>query len=210
MEAVAKALTERLIRYFGLPEHRRDMLGFGLVTLLISAVDLGAVVLAGWLARVLRLTLVAALTSALFRALTGGAHFSNPWTCAVASAAIAAALGRIAAVFSTLAPVWTGALLVLSLTAAGWAFWVHAPVASPAKPLSPSHQAKLRRITWAVGAIWAAAAGAALRFGEPGAVAASALGLLWQAYTLTPGGASFYRFVDTQVAKVRKRDYAKE
>lgn len=206
MEATAKALTERLMASLGLPEQRKDALTYGMVTLFVTLLDLGAVILAGWLAGALRLTLIVALTSAFFRALTGGAHFESPWTCAVASGLIAAGLGRAAAALQRY-PVGP---VMASLSAAGvaaWTFSAFAPVASPAKPLSQVHKLRLRRLARLALAAWVLAA-AALRFQAGGVVTASALGLLWQAGTLTPGGARLYRSIDGQVA-VRKDRLAK-
>lgn len=196
MEAAARALTNRLISYFHLPEERRDVLFYGVTCLLLDLLGLAAIVLAGFLAGVPGLTLVAAGTSALFRSFTGGAHFHNPWLCTAASAAIAALLGLAAAALHGLPALYLTLGLALVVAASATAFHRYAPVDSPAKPISPAKRLRLRKAAWVALAAWTAAVGVALATGAAGIMAASALGLLWQSLTLTPGGAGLYRFID--------------
>lgn len=196
MGAAARALTDGLIRYFHLPEDRRDVLFYGVTCLLLDLLGLVAIVLAGFLVGLPGLTLVAAATSGLFRSFTGGAHFYSPWLCTAASAAIAALLGVAAAALRGLPTTQLTLGLALVVAASAVAFHRYAPVDSPAKPISPAKRAKLRRAAWLVLVAWTGAAGIFLATGDAGLVVASALGLLWQSWTLTPGGARLYRFID--------------
>ncbi len=204
MEAVARALTDRMIRYFGFPEERRDLLAFGMTYLFLFVIDAGAVVLAGIAVGELGLTLVVAVTSAVFRAVTGGAHFSDPWTCAIFSAAIAAVLGRLATSLADVPLLWLVLVAAAVSAVAGVGIWMYAPVASPAKPISPEQRARLRRMAWFVLAGWLIAMGTVLQRGDSRFIAASALGLIWQVATLTPGGARFYLTIDWAVSTSRR------
>ncbi|MDI6871061.1 MAG: accessory gene regulator B family protein [Bacillota bacterium] len=204
MEVVAKALTDRMIRYFGFSEERRDLLAFGVTYILLFVIDTLTVVLAGILVGAFGLTLVVALTSAVFRSLTGGAHFSDPWTCAIASAVIAAGLGSLAAALTDIVPFWLMGIVLVVAGLAGVTIHRYAPVDSPAKPISPPQKAKLRRVSWVALAGWVIIMGCVLYRGGSSLVAASALGLIWQVGTLTPGGARFYHLVNRALGAPRK------
>lgn len=199
MEATAKALADRMIKYFGFPEERRDLLAFGLTYVFLYVVDVTAIVVAGFVAGALGLTLVAAASAAVFRAFTGGAHFSDPWSCAVISAVLSAALGSVAGrvTLGVSSPAWVAAgSAVLVAVAASAANQAYAPVESSAKPLSPAQKVGLRCMAWVVLAGWGIVMALLFRYKAFDFILASSLGVLWQVLTLTPGGARLYRLVD--------------
>lgn len=203
VEATARLLTDRLIRYFGFPEERRDVLTFGLAYLLLFFVDGLCVIVAGLVFHALVPTLTAAFTAAFFRSLTGGAHFSDPWTCAAVSGVVAGGLGALGKTFAGL-PGFQLAIIALSTAAVGSAaVGLYAPVDSPAKPIPVAKRAALRRLAWIAIVAWGFAMGLLVRHGAGDLVVASSLGLIWQIVTLTPGGASAYRFLDQVIHRAQ-------
>lgn len=196
MEAAAKALTDRMIRYFGWPEERRDVLVFGLIHLFLYLSDIVGLLLASLLSGAPALTLTAAFTSMSFRSLTGGAHLSNVWRCALFSYGLLAACGALAAFLGRVTlPLGAGFVAAVGIIAA-LAIGAYAPVDSPAKPLSGPQKRRLRRAAWLLLLAWAVLEGVLLSRRYVGAALASGLGLVLQAGTLTPGEARFCRWID--------------
>jgi accessory gene regulator B len=205
MEAAAKALTDRIIRYFGLPEERRDVLAFGVIHVFLYLIDAVGLLLACLLSRAPAFTLTAAFTSMSFRSLTGGAHLDNPWRCSVISFSILGLSGALAALLTKVAGPRVGALLIAVVGGcAAAAIWRYAPVDSPAKPLSEPQKRRLRKAAWLLLVIWAVWEGALLGRGYLGPALASGLGLFLQTGTLTPGEARLTRWIDQRFSSARR------
>lgn len=200
LEGAAKTLADRMINYFGLPEERRDVLSFGLTCLLLYILDILGIVLAGILVGALGATLVAALTFAAFRSTTGGAHLKGPWLCCLVSSAVLAACGALAVQLARAISV--GQTMLFLATVAGLAAVAiakYAPVDSPAKPIPQPQKIKFKRSALCLWILWIITVAALLGLGKAGLAIASGLGLACQAFSLTPGGAGFFRFIDVAV-----------
>jgi accessory gene regulator B len=204
MEAVARALTDRMIRYFDLPEERRDTLAFGLLHVFLYLLDAVGLLAACLLSGSPALTLTAAFTSMSFRSLTGGAHLSSPWWCSLFSFSLLALCGASAAWLGRVVGPGTAAALVAAVgLGAAIGLWLYAPVDSPAKPLRAPQKRRLRMAAWVLWAVWVLGAGLLLSRGYLAAALASSLGLIFQTASLTPGEARLLRWIDQRLTTAR-------
>ncbi|MGE5506920.1 MAG: accessory gene regulator ArgB-like protein [Chitinophagales bacterium] len=193
----AKILAHKLTNYFGWPAERYDVAVFGLTYLLLYLSDVAGVILAGWLAGAFVCTLAAALTSAVFRTFTGGAHFSRAWLCWLFSYAVLGLFGAFSRNMADPAgPLIIAIFLVIAAGTAAAAIHTLAPVDSPAKRIAPAHAAKLRKGAWFALLVWVLTAACLVWRGHLAVAVAAGLGLTWQTFTLTRGGAWFYRCID--------------
>lgn len=197
----AKTLAQKMLRYFDWPAERYDLVAFGLAYLLLYLTDVAGVLLAGWVSGAFACTIAAALTAAVFRTFTGGAHFSRAWLCWFFSYTVLGLFGGLAkAVTSPAGPVFIASFLAAAGLTMAAAIPTLAPVASPAKKISPAHAVRLRRGAWVTLLLWAGISTYLVWRGHLGVAVASGLGLTWQTFTLTPGGAWLYRQIDRVLA----------
>lgn len=204
MENAVGIVADKLIKYFSFPEERRDVVAFGLTTLFLAVLDILGIAVAGFLTGLPGPTFAAAATFAFFRLLTGGAHFSGPLLCCVASSLLLSGCalfgGWLSAVMTPLSQI---AFIAGVSFIAGAVTAAYAPVASPGKPLTDRRRVSLKRKALAFDTAWVVAAVSAICFDNSLVALASALGLLAQTITLTPGGARLFDLVDRTVGVTR-------
>ncbi|MGE5552508.1 MAG: accessory gene regulator B family protein [Betaproteobacteria bacterium] len=200
VEAFARALTDRMIRYFDLPEERRDVLAFGIIYVFLYLLDAIGLLIACLISGVPGLTLMTAFTSMFFRSLTGGAHLSSPWWCSLFSFTLLALFGVLAAFLGEMIGrrAAVGFIAVVGVCAAV-AIWLYAPVDSPAKPIPTPQKRQLRKAAWLLWTVWVVWEGFLVARGYLAAALASALGLMLQTASLTPGEARLLRWIDQRL-----------
>jgi accessory gene regulator B len=200
VEKAARIVADRLISYFEFPDERRDVVAFGVTTVFLWAIDVLGIVVVGSLIGLPGQTLAAAASFAGFRLLTGGAHFTGPWLCCTASSVLLAGCALLAGwLTGAVSPLrHVGLVAGIALIAAA-TFSAYAPVASSAKPLSDERKASLKHKALLVTAVWVMAAVGGILADKSLWVLSSALGLISQVITVTPGGARLFHLVDHAV-----------
>ncbi len=195
--APTRSIAAYLGARLGLSPDEEEIARYGLQCLVYTTAGFLAVVLSGWLLGCLLPALVAASAAAFLRAFSGGAHSSSPVTCTLLGALVAGLLGK-AAVLAARFPAGARLFLVAAAFLLSWAVVIlRAPVASPARPLSPAHRQKLRLLALAATPLLGAGAGALAAAGRaPELGLAAACGALWQAFSLTAAGHEFASLVD--------------
>lgn len=189
--------SEHVQKELNLNDDRRDVLVFGLTTLISTIGSYAAIIAVGLLAGAVKLALIAAVTSTLFRVVSGGAHSRCMRNCIILGAIVSPGIAVISKWAGPGMPVSTLYLLV----AVTWLFSLaailrYAPADTPNRPIvKPEERRKFRGMSLTVLAVWGITAINAVMFklttGEM--ILASALGLLWQTHSITPHG---YRLVE--------------
>lgn len=190
MERFARQISNQLVKAVGGSEDMAQICAYGLEYLLVIIANISSVFLCGFITGTLPLTATAAISAALLRNVSGGAHFSSPWRCSLMSGVIAVLLGWLGA----LLPANVYASSIICLASVGLVI-LYAPVDSPAKPIKPQQKPYFRKVSIIVAlAIWFV--GIRYSSTHPDLVNAAILGMLWQALSLTPAGAYMYQQVD--------------
>ena len=188
-------MGEALARQVATGRDQAEVFSFGLK--LLGGFILGLVMLVALAAPlgVLPHALAAAASGGLLRLFSGGAHSSTPLGCATTGAIVAAAIGLAARAAEGL---FSHRLYYLSLATLPWIMsscLVYAPAATPQKPLPPGRHRAFRLLCLVIVCAWSLLLVSKV-FLSPVIWFSSALGLSWQAFSLTPTGFAFARRVD--------------
>ncbi|OAT87052.1 accessory gene regulator ArgB-like protein [Desulfotomaculum copahuensis] len=167
-----------------------EIASYGLQMLALTAADLIAVLLVGWLLGCLTETLAVLLVAGLLRSFSGGAHSNSPLRCLIFGALAVPALGKIAATGAPLLPsAVLMAVITVGLLVSLPVVWRLAPVDSPAKPItSPHHRRNLHHLSVAGVVAVALLQSIMLLNQRPDLILAMEFGLLWQVFSLTTTG----------------------
>jgi accessory gene regulator B len=192
---LADSVGEALARQVAPGSDQGEVFSFGLK--LLGGFLLGLVMLVALAAPlgVLPHALAAAASGGLLRLFSGGAHSSTPLGCATTGAIVAAVIGLAARVAESLL---SHRLYHLSLATLPWILsscLMHAPAATPQKPLPPGRHRAFRLACLVMICTWSLFLVFRILF-PPVIWFSSALGLSWQAFSLTPTGFAFARRVD--------------
>jgi accessory gene regulator B len=186
-----------LERELGLDENSTAVVKYSLTVYLTSIIGYIAIVLAAWPLGVVKPALASVITASLLRIFSGGAHASCSRNCVLAGAIIFPLLGLGAGYFTPSSIYLLYGMVTLAGLWAAWAVYRYAPADTPGKPISTVQQRnKLRRWSFGIIILWFLWAFSLLT-GITGVtyktLVASALGIMWQGFSLTPPG---YYLVD--------------
>lgn len=193
-----EALAEKIARWFGtnlgLDEDQREVIAYAVITLFLLIIPLFFLLILCWFFGVLYEGLTVALTAAILRSVTGGAHLSSPWRCILISTAVPVlfALGAKAAGPYISAGTMTG-ILILALSWGLYTIHLYAPAEVKEKPVKPEKRGVYRRMSFLYTVIWAVFAGYLIYKDAGNLFLATTLGFIWQMITLTPIGFYIYR-----------------
>ncbi|HHU81676.1 MAG TPA: accessory gene regulator B family protein [Firmicutes bacterium] len=180
----------------GLDEEKTEVVAYALTSLFLIFVDLALLVVVCGLLGVLKEGLIAACTGALLRSVTGGAHLSSPWRCAVLSALLPGFFGYLGKYAGPLlAP---EVLLILLLSVLIWGVIIvnkYAPAEVKERPIRPEKRGFYRKAGILLVLFWAIPAFFFLSTNRPALFLAGSCGLWWQTVTLTPPGFAIYRYL---------------
>ncbi len=180
-----------------------ELLGYGAEIILGSVFKVSLLFLiAAFLGIVIEVS-VLLLVTGLLRTLSGGAHCSAYYRCLIISVIILNVLGyTLNAVFFYLHRLPIVVFIVI-LALSLYIYWRHAPQASLNKPLkSKSMEVKFRQLTLITGILLSVVA---LIVGPGNSISwIIAIGLLWQAFTLTPVAHGFINRLDNLLNPNRK------
>jgi accessory gene regulator B len=187
--------SKHLQSQLNLNDDRTEVISFGLYTFFNTVAGFAAIIIVGYLLGALEQSLTAAVTSAIFRSVSGGAHSVRLRNCTILGAIVSPGIGVICKWVSPRFP----DLALLSIVVVVWLLSLisvskFAPADTPKRPITrPDERIKFRRLSFAFLLIWILAISmAAVMKLSHGLILASTLGLLWQAHSITPGG---YRLV---------------
>lgn len=180
-----------------------ELLGYGAEIILGSIFKVSLLFLiAAFLGIIIEVS-VLLLVTGLVRTLSGGAHCSAYYRCLVTSIIILNVLGyTLNTVFIYLQKLPITALLVV-LALSLYIYWRHAPQAPLNKPLkSKAMEIKFRQLTLVTGILLSVVV---LIVGSGNLISwLIAIGMLWQAFTLTPVAHGFINRLDNLLNPNRK------
>lgn len=212
MDRFAATLSRRLAAEFLWSREQEEIAAFSLTLVFSTLFLLGLLVAGAASLGALPEALVMAVSSGALRVVAGGAHFSTGWRCGAVSAALATGVAALVARSGSLLEragremVAALALLVGLLAAAVMARF--APVDVPEKPIgSPAKRRRLRRFAIGLSVGWGAGSGWLLA-GEQLALTygvASALGVLWETFSVLPLGGRAVRRLDQWFDSLRAK-----
>ncbi len=197
---IIKPAAAYLRQQLDLTPDQEEVAAYGLQLLLYPLLDFALICLAGWLLGCLGATVTAALSAALVRFFSHGAHSRSPVICALIGLIVFPVLGRLALAS---AHFLTGVSLILTILlgfiVSMFIVWRLSPVDSPAKRItSGEERRKLRLHSLAAVVFITALQGALLLWTIQAAavVLAMSFGLWWQAFSLTGPGHRFAAVLD--------------
>ncbi|ADG83491.1 accessory gene regulator ArgB-like protein [Thermincola potens] len=192
MQEIVDRITRMFRDELALDEKQTAVVKYSLTIYLTTILGYLAIILTAWIAGVIKFALVAAVTASLVRIFTGGAHASSPGKCILFGAVVFPLIG-IATKMFPVKDVYIIAVVALST----WittilAIYRFAPAEVPGKPVSTVQQRhRLRLMAFAICVLWLVFSAFVIagQLGiTHGSLLASALGLGWQAFSLTPLG----------------------
>lgn len=189
-EKVARYLTLQL----DLDEDKQSVILYSGRIISSTLLSYSAIVAVAYLAGVFKYALVAVLTNTLIRQYAGGAHASTPYRCATIGAFIFTGLGLLTEYWPIGKAFTLGFYAVVAILSLLLIWW-YAPADTPNKPISHKDKNSFRRkamVVWFLWAVFVLLGISGLISFENKILLASTLGLLWESFTLTPGG---YRFI---------------
>lgn len=154
------------------------------------------VVIAGWAAGVLSLSLTAVLASASLRLTSGGAHSARVLNCSLLGALLSTGIAIISKHLSSISALYLLLFILTIVIITLFSIWKYAPADTPNKPITnPVQIKKLRLLSFVQ--IFVSMVVFMFIFYSFGSVSAPYtiaffLAYLWQAFSMSPSG---YRFV---------------
>ena len=179
-----------------LDKEKTEVLAYALTSLFLIFVDLALLVLVCGLLGVLKEGLVAACTGALLRSVTGGAHLSSPWRCAILSSLLPGFFGFLGKYAGPMLAPEVSLILLLSLLI--WGVIIvnkHAPAEVKERPIKPEKRGFYRIAGILMVLLWGIPAVFFLSTNRPALFLAGSCGIWWQTVTLTPSGFTIYRYL---------------
>lgn len=189
-------------------EDQAEVLAYGLEVLLGIVIEAGIILGLAWLLGITGTTIIVLVSFLSFRLLSGGSHCTAYYRCLLLSTAVFLSLGSLAVPLGSLlaSRPWVMALAGLVAFAMTWRW---APVDTPQKPLPPERLPARRYwcqfylLAWYVLISYLPL--------PPAWLGATVLGVLWQAFSVTPAGEKFTRGADFLLAlAVFKKGEVKE
>lgn len=147
-------------------------------------------------------TIAAMITGGFFRLSAGGAHCTAFYRCLLSSVAVFLTMGFMSRYFATVLPVMVIAYLTAFIAII--IAYFKSPAETSAKPIrNKTHRRNLKIISVLTPIIYLVAIN--LIPLNKGLILASSMGLLFQAYTVTPSGYRFMHKMDQLI--IRTRDF---
>lgn len=225
VERVGKRVGQWLGAQFDWSDDQQEVAAFALTLLISNFFTLALLAALAAAAGVLPEALVMAASAGALKAFAGGAHLSTGWRCGVISALAATGAAWIAVTAGpSLAPALAGgrgALPALALGAAVAAVMGrYAPVDVPEKPITSHRQrTRLRALAISLPLLWSAVSAALFGAAEAGHIRsdplgtlwlASAIGFLWETFSVLPPGMRFVCWLDRRIERVIHRNIKEE
>lgn len=195
-------LAERAAGYIagelGLDRQKEKMLTFGLELLLGSALEFILIMALASLFGIFRETLILVLTAGTLRLVSGGEHCQAYYRCLIGGTVFFLLTGWLIKWLNSMITYQDVILLVvISLITVLVIIWKHAPGETENKPLTEADRVRGRRLSFAVaGILFVVVILLSILKISQGYGLPVLAGMLCQAFTLTPWGYGFIRWVD--------------
>lgn len=201
-----------IINYFkkniDIDENQEAILRFSIHVTISAVFSLGLALLVALLLGTFSNVLIIALTTAVLRSFSGGAHSSTMFGCAIYGTIIMNIFGIITKYTNLNKGVLSIIILIIFLFAL-WSINKYAPADTPGKPITTKvKRQKLRRFSFLTLFIWF---GICITW-YTGLTKhyifaySSALGVLWQCFSLTNWGYSLLHHMDRVVQMINKKE----
>ncbi|MZP29121.1 hypothetical protein GTO91_05260 [Heliobacterium undosum] len=154
----------------------------------------------GWVFDCISLIIAATCGISLFRAFAGGAHQHKAEVCSIMTMLIMSVITILSLL--TVSTVTVTAIFVITVAFAYWSVYRFAPADTPNKPIVGEERAYFRRLSFIVLTVLVVGFGCLFVLGFTRVVLAGTLGMLWQAFSMTPHGYALAHAVDGAVANV--------
>lgn len=202
MEKIINNLSGQLQRELELTEDNREIVAYGIYIFLSTVIGLISIVIVGWLLGVLKLALAVVLTASGLRILSGGAHSACLRNCTLLGVIVSPGIALSArSIYGYFIPQLMYALVVAVGLLTLWSILAYAPADNANKPINNEMiKGRLRRLSLLYLIIWFVVIITIISGVFPtlrnDLVLASTLGLLWQAFSLTPSGYKLVAMID--------------
>jgi accessory gene regulator B len=196
--------AEYLQKQLGLSQDETELILYGLQVLTYSLAGILTIGLMGWLLGCFWATIAVALTAAMLRLVSGGAHSRSPLLCNILGMIVAPFLAKLAVY--TAPQISATVLFVMVLLGSIFSlliFYILAPVDSEAKPITAvEERRKFKQLSMALTSLITLGQVILLISGNsPTLVLSMSLGTWWQAFTLTEAGHRFASLADNLFLK---------
>ncbi len=184
-----------------LTEDKKQVVEYGLAIFFSSLMGYSAIIIVSAFFGVVKLALIATITTAGLRVLSGGAHSHNAVNCSL----LGAVLSPTIALFSKYCTQYFSFPVLIGLVVTVWLFamWSvnkYAPADTPNKPITDARtKQKLRGLSMTYLICWlilALLSAFAVLKVEAVMLLSSTLGLAWQGFSLTPLGYKLVAWID--------------
>jgi accessory gene regulator B len=196
--------AEYLQKQLGLSQDETELILYGLQVLTYSLAGILTIGLMGWLLGCFWATIAVALTAAMLRLVSGGAHSRSPLLCNILGMIVAPFLAKLAVY--TAPQISATVLFVMVLLGSIFSlliFYILAPVDSEAKPITAvEERRKFKHLSIALTSLITLGQVALIISGNLSTlVLAVSFGTWWQAFTLTGAGHLFSSKLDNLLLK---------
>ena len=196
--------AEYLQEQLGLSQDETEVILYGLQVLTYSLAGILTICLMGWLLGCFWATIAVALTAAMLRLVSGGAHSRSPLLCNILGMIVAPFLAKLAVYAAPqISAVMLFVIVLLGALLSLVVIYGLAPVDSPGKPITAEQERrKFKYLSIALTSLITLGQITLLLAGNaPALVLAVSLGTWWQAFTLTGAGHRFASIVDNLFLK---------
>lgn len=190
----------------GIDKRQEIILRFSIELVISGAFSLGLALLVAVFLGIFPNVFIIMITSGIFRSFSGGAHSSTMFGCAIYGTVIMNILGLITK-YAHLSKNFLAISILLICMFSSWSFYKYAPADTPGKPIATKvKRKKLRRLSFFTLFIWYAVCllwytGLVKNYTM---IYSSALGVLWQSFSLTDWGYDLLNHMDRALQKIDK------
>ena len=198
IHGLAERAAGYIARELGIDRQKEGMLTFGLELLLGSALEFALIMALAFLFGIFRETLILVLTAGILRLVSGGEHCRAYYRCLIGGTVFFLLMGWLVKWLKSVIS-FQGFILLMIITfiAVIAIIWRYAPGETANKPLTEADRVRGRRLSFTVaGIFFAVVILLAILKVEQGYGLPVLAGMLCQAFTLTPWGYGFIRWID--------------
>lgn len=206
-----KDLIDKIISYLKknteIDENQEAILRFSIEVVISFVVSLGLALLVSLFLGIFPNVLLIMLTTSILRSFSGGAHSATMFGCAIYGTIIMNGLGLITK-YTQPSKGFLSIFVLLVLIFSTWSLYKYAPADTPGKPITTKvKRKKLRKLSFATLFIWYILC----LLWYTGLVEnltmvyASAIGVLWQSFSLTDWGYISLHHMDKALRMINKK-----
>jgi|GEM_PF-416957 len=198
IHGLAEKAAGYIARELGIDKPKEGMLTFGLELLLGSTLEFALIMALACFFGIFRETLILVLTAGILRLVSGGEHCRAYYRCLIGGTVFFLLMGWLVKWLNSIITYRNIVLLVIiSFIAVLVVIWKYAPGETENKPLTEKDKVRGKRLSFAVaGIFFVVVILLSILKVDQGYGLPVLTGMLCQAFTLTPRGYRFIRWVD--------------